>query len=232
MKPPKTGTSSASTRTRGARPLRGKGRPTQEDSEETLRTVYHVAYSHFMVNGLDGANMQAIAREAGVSRQTIHNRFGNKEQFFWTVLEYGEKLFADRFSLTSLPDSRDPWVIFNYIGNLIFNILLDPRGIGLFRVMNITLYRHPEIADFHTHSLENAYRMISEYLTLCAKEQNIKVDASREAAQDFIALIHGVAQPVIQGRSERPDAKTQKKAIQGVVIRFIRGVGFPDAPAK
>ncbi|KJS07465.1 MAG: hypothetical protein VR73_08860 [Gammaproteobacteria bacterium BRH_c0] len=231
MKPDTAIAASAKPATRArakTRSTRGKGRPTQEDSEETLRTLYHVAYAHFIVNGLDGASMQAIAREAGVSRQMIHNRFGNKEQFFNTVVQNGEKIFAGRFSVTSLPDTKDPWVIFNHIGNLIYNILVDPKGIDLFRVMNVALYRHPEIAIFHTQSLNNAYRMISTYLTMSSKALNVEVDKSRAAAQDFVSLIQGLAQPIIQGRMERPGPQTQKREIKGVVNRYLRGVGFKD----
>lgn len=228
MKTPKTVADTPGMTTRAPRATRGKGRPKQEDSEETLRTVYHVAYSHFIVNGIEGASMQAIAREAGVSRQMIHNRFGNKEQFFRTVLERGEDIFASRFAVTSLPSSRDPWIIFNYLGNLIFNILTEPKSMDLFRVMPIALYRHPDIAAYHTQSLDNAYRMIAGYLAMCAKEMGAKVDNSRDAAMDFVSLIQGLAQPIIQGRAEPPDEKGQKKAIRGIVKRYLRGVGFPD----
>lgn len=95
-------------------------------------------------------------------------------------------------------------------------------------VIDIALYRHPEMAAFHSHSLENGYRMITSYLRLCASEMNIKVDTSKDAARDFISLIRGLAQPVIQGRSEVPDEKNQKKLIRGVVKRYLRGVGFPS----
>lgn len=234
MKPDKLSADSAkpALRTRAkTRSTRGKGRPTQEDSEETLRTLYHVAYAHFIVNGLDGASMQAIAREAGVSRQMIHNRFGNKEQFFNTVVQQGETIFAGRFAITALPDTKDPWIIFNHVGNLIFNILVDPKGIDLFRVMNMALFRHPEIAVYHTQSLNNAYRMISTYLAMTSKALNVEVDKSRAAAQDFISLIQGLALPIIQGRMERHTPQAQKKEIKGIVSRYLRGVGFPD-PVK
>jgi AcrR family transcriptional regulator len=228
LKTPKTAAENTGVSTRTPRATRGKGRPKQEDSEETLRTVYHVAYAHFIVNGIEGASMQAIAREAGVSRQMIHNRFGNKEQFFRTVLERGEDTFANRFAIAALPSSRDPWVIFDYLGHTIFNILTDARSMDLFRVMNIALYRHPDIATYHSQSLENAYRMIAGYLAMCAKEMGVKVETSREAAMDFVSLIQGLAQPIIQGRAEIPDEKARKKTIRGVVKRYLRGVGFPD----
>src|SRR5690606_35279083 len=106
LKTPKTAAENTGVTTRIPRATRGKGRPKQEDSEETLRTVYHVAYSHFIVNGIEGASMQAIAREAGVSRQMIHNRFGNKEQIFRTVLVNGEDILDNSYSVNALPISR------------------------------------------------------------------------------------------------------------------------------
>lgn len=224
MKPETQATSR--TLSRKTKSTRGKGRPRQEESEETLRTVYQVAYSHFIVNGLEGASMQAIAQEAGVSRQMIHNRFGNKEQFFQTVLKRGDRLFSSRFSVDSLPDTQDPWVIFNHIGNLMYNIFVDPKGIHLFRIMDMALYRHPEIATYHTRSLNSAYRMITGYLKNAAQAMNVEVDTSKAAARDFVSLIRGIALPVIQGRSERPSERSQKREINDLVIRYLRGVGF------
>ncbi len=114
-----------------------------------MNTLHRVAYTHFIVNGVDDASMLAIAREAGVSRQMIHNRFGNKQQFFDAVVQHGEAHLENKFNLAAMPATSDPWIVFNYIGNEICNVIMNPNSIDTFRVMNLAAYRHPEIAATH-----------------------------------------------------------------------------------
>ncbi|MDB6062518.1 MAG: hypothetical protein JWM78_2621 [Verrucomicrobiaceae bacterium] len=172
--------------------------------------------------------MLTIAREAGVSRQMIHNRFGNKQQFFDAVVQHGDDHMQNKFNMASLPSTTDPWVIFNFLGNGICNVVLDPDGISIFRVMNVAAYRHPEIAATHEMSLNKAYTMFARFLRLAGKELNVDIEDAKGASRDFLALVHGFTLPVIQGRRERPSAAVQAKEIKAIVGRFLRGVGFVE----
>ncbi len=220
-----------STRPRTQAP-RKRGRPDPIAGEEALNKLYHVAYIHFILNGVEDANMLAIAREAGVSRQMIHNRFGNKQQFFNTVVQNGEDHLQNKFNLSAIPTTSDPWVIFNYLGNEIANIILNPGSIDIFRVMNVAAYRHPEIAATHEMSLNKAYALFARLLKMSAKALHVEIDDAKGAARDFLALIHGFTLPVIQGRKARPSAATQTKEIKAIVSRYLRGLGFIESKSK
>lgn len=211
-----------------ANSLRGKGRPLQEESEETLRDLYRVAYKHFVLNGYDGASIQAIAKEAGVTRQTIHNRFGSKEQFFQTVIKESDKRLAKSFVIDPLLDSDDPILIFNYLANLLYAIYTDKDKIPFFQVMDSALSKHPEMGEQHSKSLNEAFKIIIKYIRQCSPTDGKPIDASMGAARDFVSLIHGYALPVIQARQEMPTARKQKSEIQAIVLRFLRGIGFSE----
>ena len=59
--------------------------------EEKLQDLRNTGISEFASKGLDGANINVIARKAGVSVGTIYNYFGTKENFFTACLEQAMK---------------------------------------------------------------------------------------------------------------------------------------------
>lgn len=211
---------------------RKRGRPSLSESESTLNNLYHVAFSHFIVNGIEGANLQLIAKEAGVSRQMIHNRFGSKEQFFETVAKYGESHLQGKFDVKIMTTFDDPWHLFNYLGSEIFSIFVSSENTTMFRVMNLAIYRHPEIGEFHSKSLNKAYSRFTKMLEQAADKLELPCKIDKNSARDFLALIYGYALPVIQGRAQRPSPKAQNAEVKRIVACFLRGLGFGEAPAS
>lgn len=205
---------------------RGKGRPFQQDSEDTLRGLYLVAYKHFLINGIDGASIQAIAKEAGVTRQTIYNRFGSKEQLFQAVIREGDSRKTESFVKDPLLQSSDPVFLFNYLGNLLYDFYTDEDKLQIFQVLDSALARHPEISSRHTRSVNQAYKIVKKYIQQCSSEDENDIDDSSGAVRDFFSLIHGAALPVIQGRERVLKGSKRKKEIEAIVVRYLRGIGF------
>ncbi len=205
-----------------------RGRPTLDVSKAKLEKLYKVAFDHFMLNGLEGANLQTIAREAGVSRQMIHNRFGNKQQLFEAVVIGGEIRFFEELDFDPAIQSHNPWVIFEHIGNHIYDLNLAPDYLNSMRIMNTAFHRFPEIAKAHTKIIDDAHQRIARYLINAGADIGIEIKHPAASARDFISLIFGLVYPVIHQMTPRPSTRTQRKMIKEMVVRFLRGAGFPD----
>lgn len=209
---------------------RKRGRPSLNDGEAVLKNLYRVAFSHFFLSGVEGANMQLIAKEAGVSRQMIHNRFGSKELFFEAVLESGQDFLRDKFVYRGIIDIKDPWLLFNDLGHQIFSTFVDPDNVATFRMLDIAVFRHADVAVLYTKSIEEAYKTFGKLLKDIAKEQGLDIKIEKGAIRDFLSMIRGYAQPIIQGREKTPSINAQKKEIKKIVARFLRGLGFGEQP--
>ena len=59
------------------KPQRGRPR-----DPERLRRILEAAQRHFNEHGLERANVDAIAADAGVAKMTVYNNFGSKEGLF------------------------------------------------------------------------------------------------------------------------------------------------------
>lgn len=209
---------------------RRRGRPSLSEGEAALKNLYHVAFTHFFLNGIEGANMQLIAKEAGVSRQMIHNRFGSKEQFFEQVLEHGQSHLMQKFIYQGKENANDPWLFFMGLGEQMYATFTDPDSVSSFRMLDLAIYRHADLAELHNRSIDEAYKRFGKILRDMAKEYGLDIKVGKSAIRDFIALIRGYAQPVIQGVDKVPTKSSQKKEIKEIVSRYLRGLGFGEPP--
>src|ERR1043165_5573092 len=64
-----------------AKPQRGRPR-----DPELGRRILETAQRHFNEHGLERANVDAIAADAGVSKMTVYSNFGSKEGLFQAVV--------------------------------------------------------------------------------------------------------------------------------------------------
>ena len=60
---------------------------TLPNKRDTLDRLLASARENFALKGLDGARIEDIAREAGVTKQLVYHYYGSKASLFSTVLE-------------------------------------------------------------------------------------------------------------------------------------------------
>lgn len=206
---------------------RARGRPSGEDSEEIHRKLRNVALRHFLTYGLDGASIVAISRESGVSRQLIHRRFGDKQQFFNEITSHRQGLFFAN-SRMALEDHGSPYLVFLDLGRRMADNLLAKERIDLARVMYGALYRFGDIMAVERAALDRALAIVATYLQHILADHGITDVDPREAARDFRSLINGLVTPVILGIGAPPPPDELDMLLDGIVRRFLRGLGLPD----
>lgn len=81
-----------------------RGRPTAAQLDAIERTILQAAAADFLANGFDGATMDGIAANAGVSKATLYKRYPDKASLLRAVMD--ERL-TEFSALTSRPD----WVV-------------------------------------------------------------------------------------------------------------------------
>ena len=81
-------------------------RTTATQREAARRDLLEMAARHFAEHGFDGANVNAIATEAGFAKGTIYNHFASKAELLTAVLEHGSEATAARFRRRQSNDLR------------------------------------------------------------------------------------------------------------------------------
>lgn len=208
---------------------RPRGRPTSREAGTMQAQLVAIALRHFTMFGFDAASIEAIAREAGVTRQGIYQRFGSKKDFFDAVMRQREEQFYADLTLSPTADPADPTeVLFDYAWRTVCH-LHSPDRIALSRAMAAGLHRFPEIASLQQDSFDRATSRICAYLETALRHDGIARTDCRDAAEDLRSLLNGLATPVVLGLATIPGPGERAARIGGLLQRFMRGIGLqPD----
>ena len=87
--------------TEASAPIRA-GRP---KSEAKAEAILGAAAELFLAQGFQGTSMDAVAKRAGVSKQTVYSHFANKEELFKACI--GAKVAGYGFDSAAMVDDDD-----------------------------------------------------------------------------------------------------------------------------
>ena len=131
------------------------GRP---KSAEKRQQILNSAGELFLTSGFSGCTMDMVAKQSGVSKQTVYSHFSNKEALFLAVIEgkCAEYQLDDRhleienYTLFQLLQER---------GLQIVRLLHDDQVIAIYRVIIGEVNSNPRVAELFyqagpKHSLE------------------------------------------------------------------------------
>lgn len=122
--------------------------PTRPSSQRKRQAIFDAAETVFLRNGFVGASVDEVAQLSGVSKQTIYNHFGSKEDLFvalvsWMSASAGR---AVRPEPLRLPDGADLATYLEEYALRQLTVVLDPRILRLRRLVIGEVPRFPHLA--------------------------------------------------------------------------------------
>ncbi len=112
-----------------------RGRPRKLPVGEQRARVLHATAKVVAQHGMQGATIEQIAREAGVSRQAVYEQFGDRATLFSEVVAVTEE---QAFAAVAGPSVTDPqpglraWARANY-ANMVTFVADSPEAYGVLR---------------------------------------------------------------------------------------------------
>jgi AcrR family transcriptional regulator len=145
----------------------------------------------FMSQGFGATSMDAVAREAGVSKATLYAHFEGKEALFAANVEIEcEKL---RQALEPpLQEVTDVPAMLRQFGAAFLDLVYGPKGIAVYRIMTAEAERFPELGRaFYEAGPARVLAALATLLGRAAGRGLLALADPREAAEQFIALLRG-----------------------------------------
>lgn len=216
-----------------------QGTPTPKWPDGTgsprVRHLLTVARALFVDRGFDAVSIDAIARAAGVSKETIYRYFKDKESLFRAALDAADEEFIARVSAVHV----DACTGTDELADLALAILDSAVDQGLFRTLWIAVAvaeRMPDLAadlrDGHGRTLEPVRDALQHY----ARSRGVNRQVGHELALDFgslavegPALLMGFAPPA--GAARAGVARRAAALFANGVGGKLEGKGQPD-PCK
>ena len=192
-------------------------------------SILETAASVFCREGYGGTNIDLIASEAGVSRQTVYNHYGDKETLFRAVVaEVTERCNADFFAtLATFPDRPGDLGadLAAFAVRLNSTCLCSRDGKFLRRLMQNEGERYPELfAAWREAGPGKTWSALAARFARLAHSGHLDVDDPDVAARQFLALNTADLQiPLMLGQTPT-DEEAQRSAIRAVRT-FLRAYG-------
>jgi AcrR family transcriptional regulator len=198
-------------------------------------SILETAASVFCREGYGGTNIDLIACEAGVSRQTVYNHYGDKETLFRAVVaEVTERSNAGVFAtLATFPDHPQDLEaeLTAFAVRLSMNCVCSRDGKFLRRLVQNEGERYPELfAAWREDGPGKTWAALAARFARLAHSGYLELDDPDAAARQFLALNSADLQLTFM-LGETPTEAEVRRSSSRAVHTFLRAYGH-KAPAN
>lgn len=181
------------------------------------RQIMEGARAAFLAKGFDGASMNDVAREAGVSKGTLYVYFTSKEALFEALVRDGKARQAER--LAKLSDDLDPAEALRRYGVSLLEAMTAPDSIAQLRTIIGVTAKFPQIGRaFYEAGVAHGVENLSRYLAAETARGRLAVADPAMAAMQFLDLCKsGLLQKLLFGYVEAlTQAEIEANVARGV----------------
>ncbi|PJE27922.1 transcriptional regulator, TetR family [Pseudooceanicola antarcticus] len=179
----------------------------------------------FLKDGFDNANVDEIAREAGVSKATLYSYFPDKRLLFFEIARSECSRQAEASQGVVVPDLPVEALLMGAARKIVGN-LGSPMMISMFRVAAAEAGRFPELAkEFYANGPQLAQRMLTSYLCGAAERGDLDIANPEMAAAQFAELCKaGLMPKLLFGIIDHvPEAEAElvaREAVETFLARY------------
>ena len=180
----------------------------------------------FMTDGYEGASVDAIAREAGVSKATLYSYFSDKRLLFMEVARTECARQAEE-SLQSIDLAAPPRVVLRFAAERLLGFILSEFGQRVFRICVAEADRFPELGrEFYQSGPVLVRERMKEYLRGAARRGELVIGDFDLAADQFAELCKADLWPrLVFGIDRRFSDREIARVIDGAVETFMARYG-------
>lgn len=192
-------------------------------------SIIDAAASVFCREGFAGANIDLIAVEAGVSRQTIYNHHRDKEKLFMAVVrDLTERCNAGMFAtFASFPDQPKDLEadLIGFAVRMNQNCICNRDGRFLRKLIQTEGERYPELfAEWRDQGPGRTWPALAARFARLAHAGHLAVDDPDVAARQFLALANAELQTTFMLGGMPSEDEVLQSATHGVRT-FLRAFG-------
>jgi TetR/AcrR family transcriptional regulator, mexJK operon transcriptional repressor len=172
----------------GNSPRRGRPRDTSKDEAILL-----AAGDLFLEHGYEAASVDAVAREAGVSKATIYARYADKEALFRAVLthECERAVMPSSFFPDADQSVRDVLIT---LAERFVDLVTGEKAMGMHRVLVSEGVRAPRVSElFYETAVETLKNRFADWLRGQTAAGRLAVRDADGAAWRFLGAVKGEA---------------------------------------
>ncbi len=195
-------------------------------SEQKRRQILDAASRLFLRDGFEATTMDAIAREAEVSKATVYAHAKNKQDLFADIIGSRVATIYRAMESTDAEAAAASDALNRFAQNFI-QMILSPDARGMYRIVVAEAPRNPELGRiFFERGPRAVMQRLVAILEAQVKTGHLVVDDPLAAAQEFLGMLHGKFHlPCVLGVTEQPPLDELARAAERVVRTFLKVYG-------
>ncbi len=173
--------------------------------------------------GYGATSMDAVARRAGVAKQTVYSHFGSKAGLFEAIVAAN----AEHMLEPLIPNegaSLEPAPALETMARRLLDVILSPEGLGRFRLVVAESGRFPELAEVFFHAgPERLTAGLAGYLSSLHADHVLDIPDARLAATQFFGMVRGdVFLRALLRIGEAPPPREIDRIVGAAVHTFLK----------
>jgi TetR/AcrR family transcriptional repressor of mexJK operon len=203
------------------------GRPSRLESAQLSDRILDVATALFLSHGFGATSIEAVAKQAGISKRTFYHRFNGKEMLFEAVVRRLIDRWTPLFD-AALLDAPSLAEALRGTAEHMLNVALTPEALALHRMVIAEAPRFPGLARV-LHQLGSAagVERIAHHLESRIAEGELRHIDARFAAEQFILMVVTGPQRRALGLGALLDPAERHAWISDTIQLFLAGCGAP-----
>lgn len=158
-------------------------------SPQKHRQILEAAAHLFMSHGYEATTVDAIARDAGVSKATVYAHMGSKHELFGRVLSSRCSSLWQTLE-TGAFGQLDAEAGLRKIGHLFLGLILSREGLDIYRVVVSEAARNPELGRiFFEIGPRVLMARVQEFLEAARQRGEIAFDDAQSTAEAFLGML-------------------------------------------
>ncbi|MCO6417103.1 TetR/AcrR family transcriptional regulator [Siccirubricoccus sp. KC 17139] len=194
------------------------------------RAVLDAAAELFLAQGYAAVSMDAVARQAGVSKATLYAYFPGKDALFRAVIsERCERMAREAVTERGHDGPLLPALV--RLGTVLLRFLMAKETLAIYRTVKLELLREPALAEiFYAAGPALTRSRLGAWITEEQRRGRIRPEADpARAAVDFTALLRGdLWFRASLGLPPAPDEAAIAAEAAAAAEVFLRAYGAPD----
>lgn len=178
----------------------------------------------FMKDGFEGASVDDIAREAGVSKATLYSYFPDKRLLFREVVRTECERQACQADDMVLADC-EPARVLHETAQGLMDVIMSDFSLRMFRICVAEAERFPELGEEFYESGPLAFRIrLEDYLKKAVDRGELSIQDTELAAEQFLELCKAgwLMRAVFKHERDLPEDEREQYAREAVATFLAR----------
>ncbi|MEH6577130.1 MAG: TetR/AcrR family transcriptional regulator [Amphritea sp.] len=193
-------------------------------SEEKRSLILAAAEKLFTENGFQSTSMDQVAKQAGVSKQTVYSHFGNKDELF--VAAINKRCIAYDLAAEGVadPDPKKLRETLLMLALRFSGLILSDAAINVYRTCVSQAESYPHVARmFYNTGPKQVVKIVADMMSAYADMGVLNITNPHTAAIHFLLLMQGEQRMRIElNIEEKLSEEEHLNYLQDSVDMFIR----------